>query len=111
MDVTRIAAFMRWTRRRFKGNTITQVWTKIQENPKIRKEYETFDTLPPKYAHSTANLEFVLRNYGYKDLLMGLWIVACKKENNMYLLGLTEEQEKWIKVKDKLAQMPRNVQL
>lgn len=110
MDRLRVAAYMRWTARRFKGNTVEQVWTKIQENPKIRKEYETFDTQPARYSHSTANLKFALRNYGWPDLLKGLFLLATVKENSMFLNGFKEEQERWIKVKDKLAQMPRNVQ-
>lgn len=110
MDRERIKAYMRWTTRRFKDNTVEIVWSKIQGNPKMMKEYLTFDTLPSIYAHSTANLRFALKNYGWKDLMKSLWILATEKENTMFMNGLIKEQEKWIKVKDKLAQMPRNVQ-
>jgi hypothetical protein len=110
MDRTRIEAYLRWTTRRFKSTTVERIWGKIQENPKIKREYETFDKQPDRYAHSTANLKFVLKNYGWQDLMKGLFILATEKENSMFLNGLKTEQEKWIKVKDKLAQMPRNVQ-
>lgn len=110
MDRTRIETYLRWTTRRFKDNSIELVWTKIQGNPRIKREYETFDKQPAKYANSTANVKFALKNYGWEDLLKGLWIVATEKENSMHLMGMKKEQEKWIKVKDKLAQMPRKVQ-
>ena len=110
MDRVRIAAYLRWTTRRFKGQTLEQVWTKILENPHIRREYESFDKQPPRYSHSTANLKFILKNYGWEDLLKGMFLLATEKENTMFLMGMKEEQDKWIKVKDKLAQMPRKVQ-
>ncbi len=110
MDRLRIKAYMRWTTRRFKDKTVEQVWSKIQDNPKMMKEYLTFDTLPPRYANSTVNLKFALKNYGWQDMMKALWILATEKENSMFNNGLIEEQEKWTKVKDKLAQMPRNVQ-
>jgi len=110
MDKARIEKYLRWTTRRFKDNSLELVWMKIQENPRIKREYETFDQQPARYAHSTANIKFALKHYGWEDLLKGLWIVATEKENSMNLMGFKKEQEKWIKVKDKLAQMPRNVQ-
>ena len=110
MDKARIEAYLRWTTRRFKDNSLELVWAKIQDNPRMKREYETVDQQPAKYAYSTANIEFALKNYGWQDLLRGLWIVATKKENSMHLMRMKKEQEKWIKVKDKLAQMPRNVQ-
>ena len=51
-----------------------------------------------------------IKNYGWRELMEAMWIVATKKEEAMANLGITEEEAKWTKVKDKLAQIPKNVQ-
>ena len=57
-NYARIKRFMRWTRKRFKDKTIEQVWSKIQESPKLLKDFETFDTQPPTYSGALPNVEF-----------------------------------------------------
>jgi hypothetical protein len=109
-DYARVKRFMRWTRKRFKDKTVEQVWDKIQETPKLLKDYETFDSIPPTYSGATANIEFAIKTYGWRELMEAIWIVATKKEETMSNLGFKEEEAKWTKVKDKLSQIPKNVQ-
>lgn len=110
MDYNRIKRFIRWTRKRFKDKTVEQIWEMIQSTPRLKKEYELFDRQPEPYSAALPNIQFALKTYGWKELMEALWIVASKKEETMNLLGLIDEEHKWTKIKDKLNQMPRNVQ-
>jgi len=109
-DCNRVKRFIQWTKKRFKDQTIEQVWGKIKESPKLMHDYEVFDKLPPPYSPALPNIRFAIKSFGWRELMDALWIVASEKEQTMSLLGLKDEEEKWIKVKDKLAQMPKNVQ-
>lgn len=109
-DENRVKAYLRWAKKRFKDNSPEWAWTKIQDNPKWMKDYLSFDKKPPEFSEASVNVEFCVRTYGWREMMRALWILASRKEETMYRLGLEEEESKWRKVKDKLASMPKNVQ-
>ena len=111
MDPVRLRAYLRWTKRHFGKSSLELIWKKIQKNPRMMQEYKEFDTMLPRTSPATANVEWAIKLYGWEELLNAMWLFATGKEQTMINLGLQNESEKWSKVKEKLATIPKSVQM
>lgn len=96
------------------GDTLKDLYHEIVKNdPKLIKKYNQFvlDEEIPEDSPLVAEIRRLVKQYGWRQFLLGIRQFAEKKAKYFLNLGMNQRAEPWLSIKEKIATVRKTAEL